>query len=609
MKTKPGNKLLFLQNRNLSALALSILTLFSVWLLQNEKPRGSSPFFFVFFGALLFFLFKACHGIRNMVLDPRAEYLLSFFFSFTTVLGVFFDLNISFGNMSILQALKWVFCALILSEPVKRVIRLLCGALACWARKEETTTLPPGEKPLRPAGRFLSGKPAVCFLFSLAVILVCWLPVWLAYYPGLWNYDPWQADQVISGVYSKHHPLLHTLLLGNCYRLALEHGNASLAPVLYSAVQGGICSMVFALTCTLIRLRTRSTVFFVISLLYFALFPVHPVLAMSTTKDTLFSAMILLAGLLFLFMEEGSPRRQKLLIAAEIPVLALVILLRNNAKYCFLLLILLSLFMLKKKQWRRILLILTAGTLLGVTADWGLGRVLKASPALIAEMCSVPSQMAGRIREQVDSPDPETSAFLEEFYDMDELSYIPALADATKCCLRLESRTDLIRYITGSFRLFLKYPAVSIDSLLYTTEGLWNLQDISHTRIYGTKSRQGYLSTDIQSGYDIVPDSRLPSLEGFLENLFTENAFLNIPVLRYLFAPAFYVDLLLLAFCAMLRGKRRKYLLIPLFLILLIFTIALGPGILPRYVYPLMVCAPLLVFLAMKSVRQKAPAG
>ena len=545
-----------------------------------------------------FFLFKASTWKRNLLLSRHTEYGLALLFSAETVLGVFFDRGISFGNMNARHVLEWVFCTILVAELIRRLLRLLCNAVAGRIQKEETRT----ELPERKSGNgYLRRRSGLCFAVSFTVILVCWLPVWMAYYPGLWNYDPWQAEQVISGIYSKHHPLLHTLLLGNCYRFALERNNANLAPILYSAIQGTICAMVFALACTLIRKRTKSPAFFAASLLFFALFPVNPILAMSTTKDTLFSAMILLAAVLFLFAEGSNPNRRKWLSVLEIPVMALVILLRNNAIYCFLLLILLCLPMLRKKKWRQILAVLAAGTILGIAADRSLGHFLKASPALTAEMCSVPSQMAGRVRDQVDDPDPETSAFLDEFYSMDELSYTPALADGTKCCLRLESRDDLIRYLRGSIRLFLKYPAVCVDSFLYTTEGLWNIRDVSHTRIYGTGNRQGYLATDIQTGYQIEPDSRLPGLEGFLERQFTENAFLEIPILHFLFAPALYVDLLLLTVCIMIRGRNRERLMIPLFLVFLVFTIALGPGILPRYVYPLMVCAPILIWMAMKS--------
>ncbi|MBQ9211005.1 MAG: hypothetical protein IJ153_04830 [Clostridia bacterium] len=537
----------------------------------------------------------------NEILEPRMEYSLALIFSAATLLGAFFDRGYSFAHMTGLQLLGWIAGSLALTELVRRLLRLLCRGLGKWTKMESNQ-----REQIQEQG-FLRGSFVRCFLFSLGVLLLCWLPVWLAYYPGFWNYDPWQADQVITGVYSKHHPMLHTLLLGNCYRFALEKGHPQWAPLLYSAIQGGICALIYACCCAFLRQRTRSNVFYWLTLLFFALFPVHPILAMSTTKDTLFSALILLSGLIFLRMMEVNPPRRKWLMLAEVAVIALVVMLRNNARYGLTLLILLCLFQIKKKTGRRMLAALLAGTLLGMGADWGLGKVLHASPALLAEMCSVPSQMAGRVQEEVSNLDAETVALLDDFYSMNEISYDPHLADPMKACLRLETREDLVRYLQGSFRLFTKYPAISIDSLLYTTEGLWNIRDISHTQIYGTGDRQGYMMTDIKSWYPMRLESKFPALEAFLEKILTENAFLKIPLLRSIFAPASYVYLLLLVIGILLQGMHRKWLLLPLFLLCLVGTIALGPGILPRYVYPLMVCAPLLIWMAMKSIRRPVP--
>ena len=164
---------------------------------------------------------KGRKDFRNSVLDHRMEYALAFFFSSTTLLGAFFDSGISFAKMNLWQMLAWISSSLALTEVIRRLLRLVCNALAGWARKEEATDIP-GDALRKETKDFLSRKAGHCFLFSFFVILLCWLPVWLAYYPGLWNYDPWQVDQVITGIYSKHHPLLHTLLLGNCYRFALE---------------------------------------------------------------------------------------------------------------------------------------------------------------------------------------------------------------------------------------------------------------------------------------------------------------------------------------------------------------------------------------------------
>ena len=58
-------------------------------------------------------------------------------------------------------------------------------------------------------------QPARAFLISLIVIVLCWLPVILALFPGVTGYDMQsQMAQITSGEYVNGHPIAHTLLLG-----------------------------------------------------------------------------------------------------------------------------------------------------------------------------------------------------------------------------------------------------------------------------------------------------------------------------------------------------------------------------------------------------------
>ena len=48
---------------------------------------------------------------------------------------------------------------------------------------------------------------------------------------------PFQLEQVFTGRYSAHHPLLHTLLLGGCVRLGQALGSINLGAALYTVLQ------------------------------------------------------------------------------------------------------------------------------------------------------------------------------------------------------------------------------------------------------------------------------------------------------------------------------------------------------------------------------------
>ena len=56
-----------------------------------------------------------------------------------------------------------------------------------------------------------------------AILLVCWLPVLLAYWPGMLNYD-FAAEymQHVEGSYSALHPLLHSALMNGWLKDAPE---------------------------------------------------------------------------------------------------------------------------------------------------------------------------------------------------------------------------------------------------------------------------------------------------------------------------------------------------------------------------------------------------
>ena len=69
---------------------------------------------------------------------------------------------------------------------------------------------------------------------------------------------------------------------------------------LYSLTQMLILSVVYAYACNMIGRLTRKTWPVVVAVLFFALTLIHPVLALSVTKDILFTAFFLLVVLLLL---------------------------------------------------------------------------------------------------------------------------------------------------------------------------------------------------------------------------------------------------------------------------------------------------------------------
>lgn len=151
----------------------------------------------------------------------------------------------------------------------------------------------------RSGARERSGKqyrPWQIWALYTAVIFLCWLPVFLAYYPSVFAYDAeGQLYQVIAHDYSTHHPLLHTLFLGAFFRMggAWFH-SYSTGMAVHSVVQMALMAAAFGYTLSYLYRRGVPVYLRVMLALFYALFPVNSILALSTTKDVLFAALVLL---------------------------------------------------------------------------------------------------------------------------------------------------------------------------------------------------------------------------------------------------------------------------------------------------------------------------
>ena len=132
------------------------------------------------------------------------------------------------------------------------------------------------------------------FLLTWFVIFLCWIPVFLAFYPGAFVYDAQdEYVQVAAREFTTHHPLLHVLMLGGsvCFgNKFLGSYNAGIA--IYTLLQMLVLSGVFAYTVSYLRRHFSNKWCMGITLVY-GLFPVFPMYAVCSAKDTLFNAAFL----------------------------------------------------------------------------------------------------------------------------------------------------------------------------------------------------------------------------------------------------------------------------------------------------------------------------
>lgn len=445
------------------------------------------------------------------------------------------------------------------------------------------------------------------WLFHSIVILLCWLPVFLAYYPSVFAYDAeGQLYQVLAHDYSTHHPLLHTLFLGAFFKLGeILPGSYSAGMAVHSVVQMVIMSAVFGYTTAFLYRKGVPAYARNILLFFYALFPTNSILALSTTKDVLFSAFVLLYTLFLyrLVTEQGWGGAKKSWLLYVLCA-TLLLLFRNNAVYAFILAspcVCIGLYRMRADKpgvFQKYLfstatvlvLFLLGSVLLKATTDAENG-----SPR---EMLSVPLQQMARTRVKAEETlQPEVRQELEKYLPSEWVfaAYNPYLADPVKN--RAVIHDDPAGLIKTWIKLGTEHPQIYIDAFLDNSIGYWFIEDKTHAQIYGlgTESGFGYLSTDnrtMPAGCEIIEHSYLPRLRRFMEKIVSDNVYQAMPVVRLIFAPAFYWWMLCMYMAAVLYRRKYNMLLPAAFLVVYYMTLLLSPTVLIRYMYPFVVSVP-----------------
>lgn len=450
------------------------------------------------------------------------------------------------------------------------------------------------------------------FLGGWIAIFGCWIPAFLAYYPAIMSYDfSRQSGEAVRGYiwFNTHHPLVHTFLIRIFLLLGEKAGSYEAGMAVFSLLQMLILSCVFAYSCQMILRLTKRKWPAIAAICLFALLPVHPVLALSITKDTLFTAFFLLFLLLMLELEHcAAGKREKLLLSLALVLTGiLAILFRNNAIYAFaVFMVFYILWTRRKRVWIAAVCVLTLAGGIGIKA--GIQTAMQAGSGSKAEMCSVIMQQFARAGKYRTSDLSEEDAAIIDYYVPRELwqDYNPPLADTVKgtvAALYFDRwKDDFPAMFRAWGRIGVKCPNEYMDAFLALTSGYWFLDDVSHAEVlgWGQDSEFGLLYTFNLSSHSgafegVESRSLLPGLREIYHKIVNGNAYYKWPILSNLFKPAFYDGILFLVMVSLVYMRRRRKLYLCMLPFWYLMTLFLGPVVHMRYVYPIMAAAPLLL--------------
>lgn len=442
-----------------------------------------------------------------------------------------------------------------------------------------------------------------------ALIFVAWLPVLLAYWPGISAYDIYtQLDEIFSGQYTNRNPLLHTLLLGGFFRLGQRLGSEAVGYSLFMLFQMAFMAAAYGSAVAYLRRIGAPRALFVAALALFALLPIHSMLSISDTKDGFFVALLILLLIRFhRLLKDPSLLGKAGFVAGFLALGALMCLMRNNAFVGLLLGLAAGLWAVGPGMRLRLLALMAGTLVLYAGALGGLKAAFDASGSLATELVSVQSQQLGRVYTYYHESEPEDSYEISMWLPTVE-DYTPYTADPLKTFAIVNKPERMWGFLKLWGRVGLEHPVTYLDAWLFTTKGYWSLSDTTHAHIYGEggETHLGYLLSNQVEPHGLASPGFLPGLRAELERLFSANEYQAVPVLSLLFAPALWVWLTAFVAAAALCGRDRRTLALTALAAGCFLPMLFGACVLIRYAYPLVAAMPLVLGCALAQRREDA---
>ncbi|MGN0997493.1 MAG: DUF6020 family protein [Candidatus Ventricola sp.] len=451
---------------------------------------------------------------------------------------------------------------------------------------------------LRPAAR---AKPLrLPMALYLAALLLCWLPLLIAYYPGMLNYDFYvEYHQFLDNQWDSRHPLLYIALCYAIYGAGRLLGQPTLAIFFTTLLRMLALASALAYACVFVQRRRAPAWALALMTAAFAQLPIFPVMAVSSSKDTLFSAALLVLSLLCweLLEEPQAFFASRKRCAGFVVMTVLTCHLRKNGVAALVLLPLMIAMLRSHRRRTASLCAVAAGASLLLSI--GLNAALQPVEQPSYQLYSLPAQQLVRAYNLGNVTDEEKEEIQSWFRDNHGLSLEPHLADKAKGYLiedRIAGHAD--EFMALWARIGRKNPRVYTEAFLMLNLGAWYPDDLSHAEIY--RENVGYLQMSIydMTDHGIVSGSLLPGVRALTERICRANAYQKLPILSLLLCTATPVWLLLFG-CAMLVARRRTHLMAPVGGVAALWlTIFLGPCTLPRYMLPMFCLAPVLLAVA-----------
>lgn len=438
------------------------------------------------------------------------------------------------------------------------------------------------------------------------VIVIAWILPYLSLFPGTFGYDAplqllqWQGAMEMTD----HHPVTHTFLLGVIYSLGVKiFGTANAGIALYTAIQGVLVASSISYCLYALRRQGAGAIYILLTLIWIVFNPFLQALTFNCTKDIVFGAFwVFFIAAFYNYLKSDNQSVAVVLVLGLSGIL--MCLLRHQGVYILFILLLFVVFAPKKINIRKLKTALIIICILVVAEGFNIicHNVLDYESGDSREMLSVPMQQMAYVCKQkiegqpIDVTDEQLNQVESFIPKSGIMAYKENTADDVKSTFDTDSFKD---NIGDNLKVYLQLGWQNKGSYVYAFKNLINGYLNDDKRSYAGLM---YLYT-FESEYDmdIHRDSLVPSYYDTLVANTVNLRYRNIPLMSLIYNSCLSIWLLVVLVGLSVYRKDYKLWLVVIPLLLYLVSLFLGPVALIRYMYPLILLTPLLVFLIMKG--------
>lgn len=315
----------------------------------------------------------------------------------------------------------------------------------------------------------------------LVIIFVDLFIFYTAQYPGIFTPDSiGQVRQILTGVYTNHHPFYHTMIIKIFIDIGLNVFNdINIGVALYS-----IFSIFVLATCIIYIIKTIYTItknlnLTLIVYICYLVYPVNIKYSFYMGKDVFFGVVISVFVVTIYKVLNNIGNYKINLLITFLSSLG-ICLLRSNGLFVYVFSFIIF-FILFFKKYKLINLIMVITILLSIILKYPVLSSLNVKQPDTIESLSIPAQQIARVIKDEKELTVKQKELLNKVIDIDKIPdyYVSFFFDPIKDLVREKGNQDYLKehskeYLNLYVQLGLKYPQKYIEAWVDQTRGYWN---------------------------------------------------------------------------------------------------------------------------------------